>query len=138
MMKTQTQGPRCCSTGAPCDGEVTLIPEPREMAAAGSADKFDDEHYPASTMGRAADILDVQPGFLRSLDATGLLRPYRSAGGHRRYSRTDLALAARVRELLDENMPLAAAFRIVTLEHQLEIAQRRIAELEAGGDQPGP
>ena len=100
--------------------------------------KVDDADYPAYTMGRAADILDVQPGFLRSLDATGLLRPYRSAGGHRRYSRTDLALAARVRELLDENMPLAAAFRIVTLEHQLEIAQRRIAELEAGGDQPGP
>ena len=100
--------------------------------------KVDDADYPAYTMGRAADILDVQPGFLRSLDATGLLRPYRSAGGHRRYSRTELALAARVRELLDENMPLAAAFRIVTLEHQLEIAQRRIAELEAGSDQSGP
>ncbi len=100
--------------------------------------KVDDAGYPAYTMGRAADILDVQPGFLRSLDATGLLSPHRSAGGHRRYSRTELALAARVRELLDENMPLTAAVRIVTLEHQLEVAQRRIAELETGVDQPQP
>ncbi|MDP8930582.1 MAG: helix-turn-helix domain-containing protein, partial [Actinomycetota bacterium] len=66
--------------------------------------KIDDVDYPAYTMGRAAEILDVQPGFLRSLDATGLLSPHRSVGGHRRYSRTELALAARVRELLDENM----------------------------------
>lgn len=100
--------------------------------------RIEDLDYPAYTMGRAAEILDVQPGFLRSLDATGLLSPHRSAGGHRRYSRTELALAARVRELLDENMPLAAAIRIVILEHQLEVAQRRIAELGAGGDQPEP
>lgn len=103
-----------------------------------ASSKIDDADYPAFTMGRAADILDVQPGFLRSLDATGLLRPHRSAGGHRRYSRAELALAARVRELLDESMPLTAAVRIVVLEQQLEVAQRRIAELEASGDQPEP
>lgn len=96
----------------------------------GIQDKLEDEDYPAYTMGRAADLLGVQPAFLRSLDAAGLLTPDRSAGGQRRYSRAELTLAIRVRELIDQNMPLAAATRIVSLEHQLAAAHRRIAHLE--------
>lgn len=96
----------------------------------GMRDKLDDQDYPAYTMGLAADLLGVQPAFLRSLDAAGLLTPGRSAGGQRRYSRADLALATRVRELLDENMPLTAATRIVSLEHQLAAAQRHITHLQ--------
>jgi hypothetical protein len=46
-----------------------------------AADKFDDEHYPAYTMGRAAEMLGTTPGFLRSLDEVKLLVPQRSAGG---------------------------------------------------------
>jgi DNA-binding transcriptional MerR regulator len=92
--------------------------------------KLDDQDYPAYTMGRAADLLGVQPAFLRSLDAAGLLTPDRSAGGQRRYSRAELTVAIRVRQLLDQNMPLTAAIRIVSLERQLAAAQRRIAHLE--------
>jgi MerR family transcriptional regulator, heat shock protein HspR len=92
--------------------------------------KLDDQDFPAYTMGLAADLLGVQPAFLRSLDAAGLLTPDRSAGGQRRYSRAELSLAQRVRSLLDENMPLTAAIRIVSLEHQLATARQRIAELE--------
>jgi DNA-binding transcriptional MerR regulator len=92
--------------------------------------KVDDQDYPAYNIGLAADLLGVQPAFLRSLDAAGLLTPGRSAGGQRRYSRADLTLAIRVRELLDQNMPLAAATRIVSLEQQLAAAHRRITQLE--------
>lgn len=92
--------------------------------------KLDDDDYPAYTIGRAADLLDVQPAFLRSLDSNGMLTPERSAGGQRRYSRTELDLAVRVRALLDQNMPLAAAIRIVALEEDLARAHRRIAQLE--------
>ncbi|HEX8933851.1 MAG TPA: MerR family transcriptional regulator [Pseudonocardiaceae bacterium] len=102
-------------------------------------DKLDDQDYPAYTMGLAADLLGVQPAFLRSLDAAGLLTPGRSAGGQRRYSRADLTLATRVRELLDENMPLAAAIRIVSLEHQVAAAHQRITELQQSTDRtPDP
>jgi DNA-binding transcriptional MerR regulator len=87
-------------------------------------------------MGTAAELLGVQPAFLRSLDAAGLLSPGRSAGGQRRYSRADLTLATRVRELLDENMPLAAATRIVSLEHQLAAAHQCITHLEQTTRQP--
>ena len=55
-------------------------------------------------MGQAAELLEVQPAFLRSLDAAGVLTPHRSGGGHRRYSRRQLAVAARMRALFDEGL----------------------------------
>jgi DNA-binding transcriptional MerR regulator len=88
-------------------------------------DKFDDEHYPAYSMGRAAEMLSTSQGFLRSLDELKLIDPQRSAGGHRRYSRHQLRLAARVRELVDGGTALEAACRIVTLEDQLTEARKR-------------
>ena len=90
---------------------------------------FDDADFPAYTMGRAAEMIGVTPAFLRSLGAAGLIEPERSMGGHRRYSRHQLQLAGRVRQLLDEGMPLAAACRIVSLEDRLDAAHRRIVEL---------
>jgi DNA-binding transcriptional MerR regulator len=90
---------------------------------------FDDADYPAYTMGRATEMLGVTPAFLRSLGVAGLIQPERSLGGHRRYSRHQLLLAGRVRQLLDEGLPLAAACRIVALEDRLEAAHRRIIEL---------
>lgn len=93
--------------------------------------RLDDQDYPMMTMGQAAELLGVQPAFLRSLDAAGVLRPERSGGGHRRYSRRQLALAVRMRELFDEGMTLEAAARIVTLQDELDTARARIADLEA-------
>jgi DNA-binding transcriptional MerR regulator len=87
-------------------------------------DKFDDDDYPAYTMGRAAEMLGTTPGFLRSLDDAKLITPQRSPGGHRRYSRYQLRLAARARQLLDQGTPLDAACRIIILEDQLAEALR--------------
>jgi len=85
---------------------------------------LDDEDYPAYSMGAAAAALGVTQAFLRALDAAKLLTPQRSEGGHRRYSRYQLRIAARVRELLDAGNPLDAACRIVILEDQLAEAQQ--------------
>lgn len=46
--------------------------------AAGPGDKFDDEDFPAYSMGRAAEILGVTQAFLRSLDTAKLITPLRS------------------------------------------------------------
>lgn len=92
--------------------------------------RLDDEDYPAVTMGQAAELLGVQPAFLRSLDAADVLNPVRSAGGHRRYSRRQLEFAARMRELFDEGVTLEAAHRILRLEDELQVARDRITELE--------
>ncbi|WNV85941.1 MerR family transcriptional regulator [Umezawaea sp. Da 62-37] len=99
-----------------------------------TADKFDDDHYPAYTMGRAAEMLSTTAGFLRSLDEMKLIEPQRSTGGHRRYSRYQLRLAARVRELVDQGTGLGAACRIVTLEDQLQEARAANDNAHAPGD----
>ncbi len=90
---------------------------------AGSAN-LDDDDYPAYTMGRAAEMLGTTPAFLRSLDEAKLIVPQRSDGGHRRYSRYQLRLAARARELVDQGTALEAACRIIILEDQLAEALR--------------
>lgn len=92
-------------------------------------DKFDDEDYPAYSMGSAARILETTPAFLRSLDEAKLLTPQRSEGGHRRYSRYQLRIAARARELVDHGTALDAASRIIILENQLAEAHAMNAEL---------
>ncbi|GAA0711343.1 MerR family transcriptional regulator [Dactylosporangium roseum] len=88
-------------------------------------DILDDEDYPACTMGRAAEIIGVSQDFLRRIGDLKLITPLRSAGGHRRYSRYQLRLAARARELCDQGTALDAACRIIILEDQLEEALRR-------------
>jgi DNA-binding transcriptional MerR regulator len=85
--------------------------------------RLDDPDFPALTMSQAAELLGVQPAFLRSLDNSGVLEPYRSPGGHRRYSRHQLALAARLRELLDAGHSLASAEAIVGLQDELASAR---------------
>ncbi|WP_261986805.1 MerR family transcriptional regulator [Actinomadura sp. HBU206391] len=85
-------------------------------------------------MGRAAEILGVTPAFLRSLDTAKLIAPQRSDGGHRRYSRDQLRLAQRVRELIDQGTALEAACRIVVLENELAQAQNLNARLQQDMD----
>lgn len=88
-------------------------------------DMLDDEDYPAYTMGRAAEIVGTSQDFLRRLGEAKLIEPLRSAGGHRRYSRYQLRLAARARQLCDDGTALEAACRIIILEDQLEEALRQ-------------
>jgi MerR family transcriptional regulator, heat shock protein HspR len=89
------------------------------------AESLDDEDRPAWTTGQAAEFLGVQPAFLRSLDAGQVLRPHRSAGGHRRWTSRQLALAARLRSLCDEGITLAVALRIVTLQDEVAVLTRQ-------------
>jgi DNA-binding transcriptional MerR regulator len=87
-------------------------------------DMFGDEDYPAYTMGRAAEIVGVSQDFLRRLGEAKLIDPFRSPGGHRRYSRYQLRLAARAKQMVDDGTALEAACRIIILQDQLEEALR--------------
>ncbi|MET8529866.1 MerR family transcriptional regulator [Micromonospora sp. NPDC005172] len=98
-------------------------------------DMLDDDDYPAYTMGRAADIVGASQDFLRRLDEARLIVPFRSAGGHRRYSRYQLRLAVRAREMVDHGTALEAACRIIILEDQLEEALQHHRDHECR--QPG-
>jgi DNA-binding transcriptional MerR regulator len=109
---------------------------------------LDDPDHPVLTMSQAAELLGVQAAFLRSLDSAGVLQPHRSNGGHRRYSRHQLKLAARLRGLLDDGHPLSSAQVIVNLQDDLAGAradaehardERDAARRALDGDpSPGP
>ena len=88
-------------------------------------DMLDDENYPAYTMGRAAEIVGCSQDFLRRLGEAKLIDPHRSTGGHRRYSRYQLRLAARAHQMCEQGTDMAAACRIIILEDQLAEARRQ-------------
>jgi DNA-binding transcriptional MerR regulator len=64
-------------------------------------------------------MIGATPAFLRSVEQAHLFEPTRSEGGHRRYSRYQLRLAARAREIANQGTGIDAACRIVILEDQL-------------------
>lgn len=80
---------------------------------------FEDENLPLFTVGQVAEMLEVQQAFLRRLDEFGVVRPSRSSGGQRRYSRTEVTVVRYVSQLADEGMTLAAIRRVLELEHQV-------------------
>ncbi|MDI9973771.1 MerR family transcriptional regulator [Rhodococcus sp. IEGM 1307] len=96
-----------------------------------SRNELDNDDYPAFSMGRAVDTLGVTAAFLRSLDDMGLVVAQRSPGGHRRYSRNQLRLVSRVRELVSNGTAVEAACRIVSLEEQLADARRDLRDRTA-------
>ncbi|MFF9866379.1 MULTISPECIES: MerR family transcriptional regulator [unclassified Streptomyces] len=108
-----------------------------ESRSTPAADNLDDDHYPAYTMGRAAEMTGTSPAFLRALGEAGLITPLRSEGGHRRYSRHQLRIAARARELVDQGTPVEAACRVITLEDRLDDALRDNEELRRREGSPG-
>lgn len=89
---------------------------------------FDDEDLPFFTVGQVAQMLEVQHAFLRRLDEFGVVCPSRSAGGQRRYSRTEVTVIRYVSRLANEGMTLAAIRRVLELESQ-------VRALEAERDQ---
>jgi DNA-binding transcriptional MerR regulator len=114
------------------------VPQRGEMTADDTNGRLDDDDYPAYTMGRAAEMLGTTQGFLRAIGEARLITPLRSEGGHRRYSRYQLRIAARARELVDQGTPIEAACRIVILEDQLEEAQRTNAEHRRAAESANP
>ncbi len=88
---------------------------------------FEDENLPLFTVGQVAQMLQVQQAFLRRLDEHGVVRPSRSSGGQRRYSRSEVTVVRYVAQLCDEGMTLAAIRRVLELE-------RRVRDLEAERD----
>jgi DNA-binding transcriptional MerR regulator len=72
-------------------------------------------------------MLEVQQAFLRRLDEFHVVRPSRSAGGQRRYTRNEIVIVRYVAELMDNGLTLAAIRRVLQLE-------TRVRELEVERD----
>ncbi len=88
---------------------------------------LDDANMPLFTVGQVAEMLEVQQAFLRRLDEFQVVRPSRSAGGQRRYTRNEIVIVSYVVELVDGGLTLPAIRRVLELEE-------RVRQLEAERD----
>ena len=91
---------------------------------------FEDEDLPLFTVGQVSGMLEVQQAFLRRLDEFGVVRPSRSGGGQRRYSRREIVTVQYVVQLTGEGMTRAAVRRVLELEAQVRDLKLQIAELQ--------
>jgi MerR family transcriptional regulator, heat shock protein HspR len=80
---------------------------------------LDDANMPLFTVGQVAEMLEVQQAFLRRLDEFHVVRPSRSAGGQRRYTRNEIVIVRYVTELIEDGLTLAAIRRVLQLEAQV-------------------
>ena len=88
---------------------------------------LDDANMPLFTVGQVSEMLAVQQAFLRRLDEFRVVRPSRSAGGQRRYTRNEIVAVRYVVELMDDGLTLSAIRRVLQLE-------ARVRELEMERD----
>jgi MerR family transcriptional regulator/heat shock protein HspR len=95
---------------------------------------IDDENLPLFTVGQVAAALAVQHAFLRRLDEFNVVRPSRSAGGQRRYTRHEVTRVAYVLRLVEDGLTLSAVRRVLQLEAQVRQLEERIRELESERD----
>lgn len=92
---------------------------------------FEDEDLPLFTVGQVSGMLEVQQAFLRRLDEFGVVRPSRSDGGQRRYSRREVVTVQYVVQLTGQGMTLAGIRRILELEARVAQLQQECSELRA-------
>lgn len=107
---------------------------------------MDDENLPLFTVGQVSDMLEIQQAFLRRLDEHRVVRPSRSAGGQRRYTRREITVVRYVVDLVGEGMTLAAVRRVLELEAEVraleaerDTLREAVEQLERllGQQQPG-
>jgi len=103
-------------------------------------DGADDEAYvgpgpehdlPTFVISVAAEMSELHPQTLRAYERDGLLQPFRTPGGTRRYSMRDVERLRLIRRLTqEEGLNLAGVRLVLEMGERLERSRRRIGELE--------
>jgi MerR family transcriptional regulator/heat shock protein HspR len=100
----------------------TSLTEPSANAELDAA--LADRGAPRYSIGQASELLGVAPWFLRRLDSMDVVKPSRSGGAQRRYSREQLGQVADAKALMDDGVSTVGVRRVLEL-------QARVAQLEA-------
>jgi MerR family transcriptional regulator/heat shock protein HspR len=96
---------------------------------------LDDENLPLFTVGQVSQMIEIQQAFLRRLDQLRVVRPTRSAGGQRRYTRREITVVQYVVNLVDEGVTLPGVRRVLELEQRVGQLEAERDELQAQLDQ---
>lgn len=83
-----------------------------------------DRRAPRYSIGQASELLGVAPWFLRRLDTLDVVKPSRSGGAQRRYSREQLGQVADAKAMMDDGISTLGVRRVLQL-------QARVDQLEA-------
>jgi MerR family transcriptional regulator, heat shock protein HspR len=77
----------------------------------------------------AAELSGMHPQTLRIYERRGLLNPYRTPGGTRRYSDDDLERLGLIQELTAEGVNLEGVRMILEMREEIERLQHQVSRL---------
>lgn len=78
-----------------------------------------------------AELTGVGPQMLRAYESRGLLAPYRTEGGTRRYSSDDVARIGQITDLLAAGLNLAGIEHVLRLTQEADALREEVAALRA-------
>jgi MerR family transcriptional regulator/heat shock protein HspR len=82
----------------------------------------------------ASELSGVDPQMLRAYEQRGLLTPFRTEGGTRRYSRDDLDRISDITSLLGDGLNLAGIGQVLELRQETRRLADQVGRLQAAGE----
>jgi MerR family transcriptional regulator/heat shock protein HspR len=79
----------------------------------------------------AAELAGVHPQTLRIYERRGLINPYRTPGGTRRYSQEDIERLELIQELTDQGLNLEGVKRVMDLRERISRLERELASIKS-------
>ena len=77
----------------------------------------------------AAELAGMHPQTLRIYERKGLLEPYRTPGGTRRYSQEDIERLQLIQELTNQGLNLEGVRRVLALQEENRTLKRKLDRL---------
>ncbi|MGH8873040.1 MAG: heat shock protein transcriptional repressor HspR [Acidimicrobiia bacterium] len=77
----------------------------------------------------AAELAGMHPQTLRIYERKGLLEPYRTPGGTRRYSQEDIERLQLIQELTSQGLNLEGVRRVLALQEENRTLKRKLDKL---------
>ncbi len=78
----------------------------------------------------AAELAGMHPQTLRIYERKGLIEPYRTPGGTRRYSEADIERLSLIQELTEQGLNLEGVKRVMALQSRIERLQGQVEALK--------
>jgi len=77
----------------------------------------------------AAELSGMHPQTLRIYERKGLIDPYRTPGGTRRYSREDIERLSLIQELTSKGLNLEGVKQVLELQREVKRLRTEVAQL---------
>ncbi len=89
----------------------------------------DKRHEAVFVISVAAELSGMHPQTLRIYERKGLIDPYRTPGGTRRYSQEDIELLNLIQELTAKGLNLEGVKQVLELQREVQKLRAEVAQL---------